>query len=97
MYMSIANILWLATALMPIYTTITTITTTSLVQPVVATSGHSGDVIDLSKARHAPGRCAMYGQCGAKSSSIFAPPLNCPTDRRAVQVSIITIAYNIHY
>ncbi|RKP27617.1 patched family-domain-containing protein [Syncephalis pseudoplumigaleata] len=27
----------------------------------------------------------MYGQCGGKSSSIFAPPLNCPTDRHAVQ------------
>ncbi|KAI9598766.1 patched family-domain-containing protein [Syncephalis fuscata] len=39
------------------------------------------------EARHSLGRCAMYGQCGGKSSSIFAPPLNCPADQYAIQPS----------
>ncbi|RKP09076.1 patched family-domain-containing protein [Thamnocephalis sphaerospora] len=49
------------------------------------TTAASGSVsAPANEPRHAPGRCAMYGQCGGKSSSVFAQPLNCPTDREAV-------------
>lgn len=32
-------------------------------------------------------RCVMYGQCGGKSNSIFARPLNCPTNRTGLPLS----------
>ncbi|KAJ1930556.1 niemann-Pick type C- protein 1 [Tieghemiomyces parasiticus] len=34
-----------------------------------------------------PGRCAMYGQCGPKSPSIFAPSLPCAVDQSPVEPS----------
>jgi Niemann-Pick C1 protein len=45
----------------------------------------SGWMMIMVQSRELVGHCAMYGQCGGKTSSIFAPPLNCPTHRKAVE------------
>ncbi|RKP37458.1 patched family-domain-containing protein [Dimargaris cristalligena] len=42
-------------------------------------------VTALASSPHAPDTCVMYGQCGPKSGSIFAPSLPCALEQPAVR------------
>ena len=55
----------------------------------------SGSAYALNeRERHQDGFCVMYGQCGPKTDSWFAPQLNCPANIVAPIVFLIDSIYS---